>query len=411
SLFVLLIFIAKICAHKEIESSPTDLVTFHSNFNDPNVTFVVNKTTRHLHVLNLNATHVNSTVSIRLQTATVPQWNEIEVSCPIMFSLTQSRSTRSWALPLMNEKTEKAKSPFRSYASEFTVCLEQDYISSHVYGNDSDNNIELLVFVSTCNPSNINYTLNFTQQQHSININLHETISKVQVTPTILHYYRFNFPDNVDRVAVQVQSEDNVCMTAAVQSPWCRLLNENTLSSRDKFGVVLSFNSYWQDMSTRAVIPVAKTDFSEGFFIAFSVHADDDRCRSYEGVSANSWTPVQATLEPLRSKIINVTVLAELSTSNYTIPFLFPLEYILVIIAITTVSYCSFHCIALRMKIFDLDEHDTEGLLSNDALANNLENGQVSRIQNGSPNQNQRSSLRSLFSEPTNPEAESKFLN
>ncbi|CAG7659290.1 unnamed protein product [Allacma fusca] len=328
------------------------MVTFRSALivNDSSPSFAVSKTTCHLHVLDLKTAQLNNTVSVHLETTTAHQKDE--VTCPMVFSLTQSKSTKSWALPLLNETTKEDNITIISHEKDFTICLEHDNKSS--YANGSGNNVELLLFVSTCNPSNVNYTVKFTLK-HNIIIGLNENSANMYVIPTTLYHFRFNFPYGVDRVIVEVQSEDQVCMTVAIQCPWCRLLNENSLSHRDQLGMPVGFKSILQDMSKKAVLRVDKTDFSEGFFIVFMVQPNDRRCGWSKNVTEKSGIPLQAVRlpEPTRIKIINVTVHGVLSTSNYTMPLLFPLAYVIVIIVITTATYGTFNYVSVRTKMLD----------------------------------------------------------
>ena len=60
----------------------------------------------------------------------------------------------------------------------------------------------------------------FVNSVNILSINKFNRLENVKLSPSITKFYRYDFKKNVDRVIVQVDSRDTVCMTVAIQPPW-----------------------------------------------------------------------------------------------------------------------------------------------------------------------------------------------
>ncbi|XP_019878663.2 SID1 transmembrane family member 1 [Aethina tumida] len=98
------------------------------------------------------------------------------------------------------------------------------------------------------------------------------------VSPSEPRYFYYNFSSNAslndldsnyETVILEVNSEDNICMTVSIQNAKCPVLDLNE---------DITYRGFYMTVSKKGGITIPKNKFKDGFFVVFVAKGDDKDC-------------------------------------------------------------------------------------------------------------------------------------
>ncbi|XP_065561242.1 SID1 transmembrane family member 1-like [Artemia franciscana] len=199
--------------------------------------------------------HANeSSKAVRISVDT----KEVTQEHPILFVVRQQKSVSSWQLPHFIDTASGIRAYHRVRR---TLCPEDLEVSN------ASEELEFVVGVSTSDPRNVSFTIEATKIDDFL-IKLDEE-RNIIVSPSEPEFYQYVFDENVTAVLVNVTSPDDLCMTVSVQNLTCPSFG------RDE---EMRYDSIRQTALDRSGLTITKEKFPNGFYLVFSVKADDYEC-------------------------------------------------------------------------------------------------------------------------------------
>lgn len=209
---------------------------------------------------------------------TVRAWCEnINPNLPVQIVVRQAKQVTSWTVPEMIETT-KTKHILYFYNTSKTMCHESMDEITH---NNPDFSMgpltvsqSFIMALSTSSPDNV--TVNVELKEDEDFYVFRDIKYNITVSPSQSRYVYYKFDNSsADTVVIEVDSDDDVCLTVSVQDGRCPVLDSN----KD-----VKYEGVFQTVNRKGAITVAKRHYSPGFFLVFVAKPDNYDCSQESNV-------------------------------------------------------------------------------------------------------------------------------
>ncbi|XP_066249476.1 SID1 transmembrane family member 2-like [Euwallacea similis] len=210
---------------------------------------------------------------------TVKAWStNADKDLPILLVVRQARQVSSWTIPETVETSQKNKTLVFHNTSK-TLCHDN---MEHIINADNSvfnvNPLQIsqtfIVAISTSSPRNVTISIVLAEEKDFFMDK--DTNYTVMVSPSQSRYKFFNFNKNVsDTVVIEVDSNDDVCLTVSVQDSRCPVMDSN----KD-----IKYEGTYQTVNKKGAITIAKRKFPTGFFLVIVAKSDDYDCSQENSV-------------------------------------------------------------------------------------------------------------------------------
>nr|CAH7761580.1 unnamed protein product [Callosobruchus chinensis] len=252
-----------------------------NNTLDYNVTYSFNITNDVERILGFHDSNINNT-NIDVP-PTIWISSNASISTPLMIVARQPKRMLSWQLPMVVE-SESGEKAFQTVSR--TLCHD---IVGHsrlgIFCSFTQPDIGPLVSVSTASSENVEFSIRVSYQdffyldhQRSYNFN---------ITPSEPRYFYYNFTPNAlvkedsnyETVILEVNSDDEICMTVSIQNVSCPVFDTN----QD-----VTFRGFYETVNKKGGITIPKYKFPYGFYVVFVAKPDDFQCTSFTGFQSSN---------------------------------------------------------------------------------------------------------------------------
>ncbi|KAJ8945172.1 hypothetical protein NQ318_001638 [Aromia moschata] len=188
---------------------------------------------------------------------------------PVLIVVQQERQVTSWQVPLMVETTRGRA--FLTFANTSkTMCHDQmDLIINPDFSiGGLTISQSFIIALATSSPKSVTINIQL-EEEKDFYVKLDESYS-LSVSPSEPRYVFFKFNQNTsDTVIIEVDSEDDTCLTISVQDDKCPVLDMN----KD-----IKYEGYYQTINLKGAMTVTRKDFKNGFFLVFVAKPDNFDC-------------------------------------------------------------------------------------------------------------------------------------
>ncbi|CAH1102697.1 unnamed protein product [Psylliodes chrysocephalus] len=190
---------------------------------------------------------------------------------PVLVVARQEKQVTAWSMPLVLESSLK-QNEFSFTKASKTLC--HDYMEDIVWA-DSPFSIaplhlaqNFIISLSTSNTQTVNVTVELEEEKYFF-VELDKNYS-LSVSPSESRYVFYKFDKNTsDTIVIEVDSQDEKCLTISVQDSKCPVLDTN----KD-----IKYEGTYQTINTKGAITLARRRFVGGFFLVFVAKPDNYDC-------------------------------------------------------------------------------------------------------------------------------------
>ncbi|CAH0555524.1 unnamed protein product [Brassicogethes aeneus] len=188
---------------------------------------------------------------------------------PVLVMVRQATQVTSWQLPTILDTTQKEKH-LLFYNVSRTMCHDDmDSIAQHIENASSALKVlqSFIVAISTSDTNVVVHLKVVEEKEFYVKLNKEYSL---MISPSEPKYVYFSYARDVsDTVIIEVDSEDDVCFTVSVQDSACPVL----VTNKD-----ITYEGYYQTVSTKGALIIKKTNFKYGFFLVFVAKPDNYDC-------------------------------------------------------------------------------------------------------------------------------------
>ncbi|KAF7272265.1 hypothetical protein GWI33_014926 [Rhynchophorus ferrugineus] len=196
---------------------------------------------------------------------------------PVLLVVRQAKAVTSWTVPELIETTKTKRALFFSNTSRL-MCHDSMY---DIVNLNPDFSIEPLVIsqsfilaVSTSSPTNVSVNLKLEKEKEFYV--KRDVKYELTVSPSRSKYVYFKFDNSSsDTVVIEVDSDDDVCLTVSVQDSRCPVMDSN----RD-----IKYEGVYQTVNRKGALTISKHHYSSGFFLVFVAKPDNYECSQESNV-------------------------------------------------------------------------------------------------------------------------------
>ncbi|XP_012233210.1 SID1 transmembrane family member 1 [Linepithema humile] len=204
---------------------------------------------------------------ISLETARVRIESNATHNLPLIVVVRQTTGILSWQIPLLVESTDLKYVTYNKTSR--TLCSTKYYRYA-----PKDEEEFVIVGISTASHENIFFNISVVEVKDFYLSPGNKTT--VQISPSEPIYFGYIYSRQAENssVIVQVESDNDICMTVSIQNTSCPVfdLERN-----------IEFSGHWQTVSRKGGITVPKEAYPLGFFVILVVKEDDTDCSGVPG--------------------------------------------------------------------------------------------------------------------------------
>ncbi|CAG9828914.1 unnamed protein product [Diabrotica balteata] len=228
---------------------------------------------------------------------------------PVLIVAEQRTQVTAWSIPMLIESAKPGEEYSYNMSSK-TLC--HDYmniitLSPGVLLRPLYFQQNFIVALSTASPTNINVTVEL--QEEKIFYLKQDTNYNISVGPSEPRYAYFRFEkDTADTVVIEVDSEDELCLTISVQDSKCPVFDNN----KD-----VKYEGIHQTINTKGAITLMKHSYKDGFFLVFVSKPDTYECSQESSVLPRLTRTV--SIEQMVRTHVNFVIRNSITANDYTV--------------------------------------------------------------------------------------------
>ncbi|KAJ8978688.1 hypothetical protein NQ317_004216 [Molorchus minor] len=228
---------------------------------------------------------------------------------PVLIVVQQERQVTSWQVPLLVDSS-KGHSIVTFLNTSKTMCHDQmdSIVNSDFSIGDQKVSQSFILALATSSTNSVSINIALEEEEHFY-VTLDETYT-LSISPSEPRYVFYKFDENAsDTVIIEVDSDDDTCLTVSIQDSRCPVLDMN----KD-----IKYEGYYQTVNLKGAITIRKNQYRNGFFVVFVAKPDN-----YDCSQENSYIPRQLrTVHILTlnvSSTITFKIRNSISMSDYII--------------------------------------------------------------------------------------------
>ncbi|KAF2898206.1 hypothetical protein ILUMI_07968 [Ignelater luminosus] len=275
---------------------------------------------------------------------------------PVFIVVRQQQTVTSWELPL---PVESKSGVIKFTSTSRTLChnsmpiiseLPRSIVHQHNSGNTNIPGIHKELTMSIASTSNVAIEFSVRVEEEE-NFYVEEDKSYfVTISPSEPRFFYYKFAEKnddkfINTVILEVDSDDDICLTVSVQEPSCPVSDlDNDIWLQGKYQTVVS----------KGGIIIKEKEYPNGFFIVFVAKGDNYAC-SREKASVIP-LPKAEVIKPLnRSSSVLFSVKPGISKDDYVVASLSTLGAVLIFYLLFSLTTWAFYRWLYRVKVVQQD--------------------------------------------------------